>query len=163
MKVIELDYSTLITQAVSVRNLPLQFIETADKYEIFALDGAGLLLETSILKDSSDGLSFETNYKPTANITSGIPLKTVLTDLSKLASQVSTQLVPTNANRRYLFIQNVGNSSVWINFTSVATIGQPSVRLEPGASFVMEGSSVTVEAVNVIAVAPNTPVTVKEK
>lgn len=67
MKIKQLSYSDFITEVVTRRNLCIQFVEEGDKYEIFACDGPGLLLETCILKKSSDAADFEANHKNNGN------------------------------------------------------------------------------------------------
>lgn len=59
-------------------------------------------------------------------------------------------LAAANANRRYLFIQNLSSSELWINFTTAAAQSQPSIRLDAGASFTMEGSFVSTELISII-------------
>ena len=63
----------------------------------------------------------------------------------------SQQLAPANANRNYLFIQNVSSSDLWFNFGTAAVTDQPSIRLLPAQSFTMEGSFVSTDAVNIIS------------
>ncbi len=73
-----------------------------------------------------------------------------LTDRSGTATSVSTTVMAANASRRFLFIQNLGNAPIYINFTSAATVGAGSIELSQFASFVMEDSFITTEAVTVI-------------
>lgn len=74
----------------------------------------------------------------------------------------STEAVPANAARQYLFIQNIGTQTLWINFTSAATRGSGSIQLAIGESFVLEGTVVTSEAVNVVSGGASISYTVKE-
>ncbi len=55
-----------------------------------------------------------------------------------------------NANRKFLFVQNLGNAPLYINFTSAATTGSGSIELSQFASFILEGSFITTEQVNII-------------
>ncbi|CAK0741503.1 hypothetical protein CCP1ISM_130010 [Azospirillaceae bacterium] len=78
-------------------------------------------------------------------------------------TNTSTQLMPANSTRKYLFIQNVdGNKTIWINFTNAATTTQPSIQLIAGSSFVMESSFVSTEAINVISSSTSVNYTAKE-
>lgn len=85
-----------------------------------------------------------------------------LTNRSGTVGTVSIQVMAVNTNRKYLFIQNVGNQTIWINFTAAATTTQPSIQMTPGASFVMENSFVSTEAINVISNNASVAFTAKE-
>lgn len=68
------------------------------------------------------------------------------------AGGTAQQLAAVLVTRRYLFIQNIDpGEDLWFNFTTTAVVGQPSIKLSPGAAFVMEGSFVSTELVSVIA------------
>jgi hypothetical protein len=72
-------------------------------------------------------------------------------------------LAVVNADRRYLFIQNVDTSEdLWINFTTAAVKDEPSIKIEAGGSFTMEGSFVSTELVSVIAATTGHKWTAKE-
>lgn len=76
-----------------------------------------------------------------------------LTDHSGTLGAVATsqQVMAANSSRRYLYVQNPSSAdTLWINFTTAATQAQPSIQMLPGGSFVMEGSFVSTEAVNII-------------
>ncbi len=73
-----------------------------------------------------------------------------VTDRSGTATSVSTQVMASNANRKFFFIQNLGNAPIYFNFTSVATAGSGSIELSQFASFILEGSFISTEAINVI-------------
>lgn len=66
------------------------------------------------------------------------------------AGGTAQTLAAVNSTRRYLFIQNVSTSDLWINFTTAAAQTQPSFKLIPNSSFVMEGAFITSEAVSII-------------
>lgn len=74
----------------------------------------------------------------------------------------SQQLMAANANRRYLFIQNIGMDDLWINFTNPAVSNQPSVKLPAGTSFTMEGGFVSTEAISVVGTIAGQVWTAKE-
>lgn len=63
---------------------------------------------------------------------------------------VSQQVMAANPARQYLSIENVSDTVMWMNFTTVANADQPSIQLFPGSSFPMEGEFVTSESVNII-------------
>jgi hypothetical protein len=65
MKTVDLNYSQLKT-IVTSKGLLLQYKETANQYELFAVE-ANVSWETVILKNSDDATDFETNLKSTAN------------------------------------------------------------------------------------------------
>lgn len=66
------------------------------------------------------------------------------------AGGTSQQLSAAFATRKYLFIQNQSSEDLYVNFTTNAVIGQPSIKIPPNASFVMESSGVTGEKINII-------------
>lgn len=93
------------------------------------------------------------------------PSRGTLTDNSGTTSatpSTSTTLMASNANRKYLLIQNVGTTAIWINFTSTATTTQPSFQLQPGGSFVQESNFVTTEAITVISAVASQAYTAKQ-
>ena len=77
-----------------------------------------------------------------------------LTDRSGTITTGGTaqSLAAANSSRRYLLIQNSGatGDDLWFNFTTTAVQLQPSFKLAPGASFVMEGSFISTEAISII-------------
>lgn len=70
------------------------------------------------------------------------------------AGNTSQQLMAANTSRRYLFVYNprstAGGNSLWIDFGTAAVKDQPSIEIEPGASFVQEDMFVSDQAVNII-------------
>ena len=94
------------------------------------------------------------------------PTGGTLTDRSGTLTTAATsqQIAPANPSRRYLLIQNVSTTEIlWVNFTAAATQAEPSIMLAAnGGSLVMESSSVSTEAVNVIAATAGHPWTAKE-
>ena len=71
-------------------------------------------------------------------------------------------LAPANGNRSYFFIVNLSSGDLWINFTSLAVLNQPSIRLQAGQSFVFEGAYITTEAISVIGATTGQAFTAKE-
>ena len=69
----------------------------------------------------------------------------------------------TNANRKYLFIQNLDSTNtIYINFTSAASNGTGSLTLGPLASYVQESGFVTTEAITVLATVASVNFTAKQ-
>lgn len=66
------------------------------------------------------------------------------------SADTSSQVMASNASRKYLFFKNVSDTVMWINFTAAAVKDQPSFSILPGETFTMEGSFVSTEALNVI-------------
>lgn len=64
---------------------------------------------------------------------------------------VSQLLVAQDQDRMYLFIQNVDNVTLWVDFGKAATLGYPSIQVDPGDNLVEEGNFVSGEAVFVIS------------
>ena len=82
------------------------------------------------------------------------------TDRSLNASTTSQQAAPANGNRRRLIIQNQDASTiVFVNLGSPATTGLGSIRIGPGGSLDIEGST---DPLNVIAASGTPAVTVWE-
>lgn len=82
------------------------------------------------------------------------------TDRSITASTTSQQAAPSNATRRRLIFQNLDAAiNVHVNIGAAATTGIGSLRLAPGASLELTGTSGTV---NVIAVSGAPLVTIWE-
>lgn len=71
-------------------------------------------------------------------------------------------IMAANTARRYLFIQNVSDTTMWCNFTTTAVANQPSMQLIPGASFVMEASFISTEAISCIGATTAKAFTAKE-
>lgn len=82
------------------------------------------------------------------------------TDRSVTAGVASAQAAPANASRRKLLIQNLDAAiNVHINLGAAATVGIGSIRIAPGASLELTG---TTQAVNVIAASGAPVVTIWE-
>lgn len=159
------------------KQLLWQYIENSSFYQIFTIDllvtYTAFVYKTGFTVggldptvEQANQTDFETNYKSTANVPLDGPIKTTLNDWSGTTSgtsNTSTEIIPANIGRKYLFVQNVGVSTIWINFSQAANQGQPSIQLSPGASFVMEGASITTEAINAISQEISIPYTAKDK
>ena len=76
-----------------------------------------------------------------------------LTDGSGSIAVASTsqQIFAANASRKYLLIQNISDTEMWIDFGIDAVEAQPSLLLiANGGSFVAESQFIPTEAVNII-------------
>jgi hypothetical protein len=94
-----------------------------------------------------------------------VPSAGNLTDRSGTIATGSTsqQLAASNIARKYLLVQNLDSAAdLWINFTADAVQDQPSVRISPGDAFIMEGSFVSTQQVNVIGPTTGQKFTAKE-
>lgn len=93
-----------------------------------------------------------------------IPYKGTVTNRSGTITTggTSQQIMAANASRRYLMIQNVSDTVMWCNFTTAAVLDQPSFQLVPGATFLMEASSVSTEAIQCIGSVTGKSFTAKE-
>lgn len=98
-----------------------------------------------------------------------VPIKPgngTLTDNSGSTSgtpSTSTTLMASNANRKYLLIQNLSTTAnMYINFTSAATVGTGSILLLPSGSFSQESGFVTTEAITVLSASASVPYTAKQ-
>lgn len=116
--------------------------------------GDGVVVASGVME--SDGLT----VKPVAVDDEGrvlvalTPSSGPLTDRSGAlaAGGVSETLAPALPGRKYLLVVNLDtDEDLWIDFTSDAVTEQPSIRIPGGGAFVMEGSYVSPEEVNVIA------------
>ncbi|SRR5712692_10062 len=75
----------------------------------------------------------------------------------------SQQLMPKNADRFYLFFQNISTGDEWLNHTTAAQIGVAgNIRVRPGETFAMEGSYLTGESWNIIGATTGQAFTSKE-
>lgn len=103
---------------------------------------------------------------PRVTIASDSPraIRGTITDRSGTITSGGTaqQLMASNANRSYLFIQNISDIDLWFNFTTTAVAAQPSIRLVPGASFVLEGTFVSTELISIFGATTSKAFTAKE-
>lgn len=58
-------------------------------------------------------------------------------------------LAAANTTRRYFFVHNISTGDLWVNFGVTAVADAPSIKLTPGASFVMEASFVSNETISI--------------
>lgn len=77
-------------------------------------------------------------------------------------NNTSQQVMPANANRKYLLIQNVSGISLWIGFNTDANQDQPSIKLLANGSFDMENSFICTQSVSIIGATAGSSFTAKE-
>lgn len=117
------------------------------------VDGSGV---TQPVSGTITAVTAITNALPAGTNSIGtvvnLPTASTLTDCSGSITSGGTaqSLVASNSTRKYLFIQNSSDTTMWINFTTTAVANQPSIQLTAGSSFVMEGMFVSTEAVSTI-------------
>lgn len=175
------DYSWTDWKSIyNAKTLSPQYNQDSEKYIIYGFDGPeahaciiwlsnvpyAIANSYSQAQNDADKSDFENNYKSIFNVSVGFSTRGVFTDRSGTTSatpNTSTQIMPINLHRKYLFIQNVDEATIWINFTAAANVGQPSIEIVSGASFVLEGSAITTEAVNIFSEIASVPFTAKEK
>lgn len=91
------------------------------------------------------------------------PQQSVITNRSGTASTSSGQVAAANLARKYFLMQNLDSAiTIYINFTSNADVSANSIALLPFATFVLEGSFMTTEAINVIAASGSPKYAAKE-
>lgn len=89
-------------------------------------------------------------------------------DLTDRSGSVATggtaqQVAAANPGRRYLLIQNVSDTAMWVNFGAVAVATQPSFLIAAsGGSLVFEGSFVPTGLVSVFGATTGKAYTIKE-
>jgi hypothetical protein len=95
-----------------------------------------------------------------------LPRRGVLTDRSGTVTVGGTAqtLIAANTSRRYLLLRNplIATEELWFNFTTTAVADSPSIRLDPGDTFVMEDMFVTTEAISVLGATTGHKITAKE-
>lgn len=74
-------------------------------------------------------------------------------DASALIAQanVAQQLLATDQDRHYLFIQNVDSVDLWVDYGKAAVLDWPSILLSPGDNLTEEGNFVSGETVSIIS------------
>lgn len=85
-----------------------------------------------------------------------------LTNRSGTATTTSSQIAASNTSRKYFLIQNIGSQIIYIDFGTAAVVGTPSLHINPGATFIMEGGFVSTQAINAIVSASTAAYIAKE-
>ena len=78
-------------------------------------------------------------------------------------ANASEQIMPSNALRRYLYIENIDGQDMWVNFDSPAVIDTPgSSKLASGESLVYENTFIPTDTVTAISGTANHKYTARE-
>ena len=127
--------------------------------------GAEQIMRGEISAGSYGNVKTDSNgYLYTTASASPPPAVGTMTDRSGSITLGGTAqvIMASNATRKYLFIQNTSDTTMWCNFTTTAVSSQPSIMIIAGASFVMEGSIISTEAVSCIGSTTGKVFTAKE-
>ena len=113
---------------------------------IKGIGGAGLELITST------SAALDVNIKSGTATTASTPTKGTLTDRSGsiTSGTVAQTLAAANATRKYFLFVNQSAGNMWLNFTTTATMDQPSILIVPTGSLAMEAGFVSTELISVI-------------
>lgn len=76
-------------------------------------------------------------------------------------ANVSQAAVPINQTRHYLLVQNTSAADLWVSFGGAAVVGQPSMKVAPGATLLWN-IVVPDEGMNIIGPTANSTYTCKE-
>lgn len=113
-------------------------------------------IPVTVIQPTHDNLNLNANLQVSdidvsnTNPVPIVPVRSTLTDFSGTATAASVSILAANSNRRYVFLQNTSNQTIWFNFTIAATTASPSIKLGPGETFVMEGTFVSTEQIFII-------------
>lgn len=88
--------------------------------------------------------------------------KGAITNRSATITATSAVIVPANASRNYLFFQNISGSTVWLDFNTTALASTPSIRMQVGEVFIMEGTFVSTDAIHARTTSGTSVLIVKE-
>lgn len=71
---------------------------------------------------------------------------------SSVSSSTAETLMAANINRRFLFIQNIGTTSVWLSYGGTAAVDTAgSFELLPGQSLTHEGDTSPRNAISILS------------
>lgn len=92
------------------------------------------------------------------------PFRGAITDRSGSITTAATSqlLAPANGSRQYIIIQNISVENLWIDFGVDAVQDKPSIRLEPGDSFVMEDEFISTDSIHIIGATAGSKFVAKE-
>lgn len=93
---------------------------------------------------------------------SSAPVAGAITNRSATVTATSAIVVPANATRKYLLIQNLGSNVVWIDFNTTAVAASPSIRLQSSDIYIMEGSFISNDAIHARTTSGSSTVVIKE-
>lgn len=74
----------------------------------------------------------------------------------------SQTLAAANTSRRYLYVQNISNEILWVNFGIAAVQDQPSIKMTAGSVLAYEGTFVPVESVSIVGATTGSKFVAKE-
>lgn len=77
------------------------------------------------------------------------PSTGTIADFSGSSTGASQKVLDENPNRRYLVVQNISDTTMWLNFGATATAND-SVQLLPGGSITFNGSWVPGDEVHLL-------------
>ena len=102
-----------------------------------------------------------------AGITPTTPLNPLIDHSGSIvAGNSAQQLMAANGNRRYLFIQNISDTVMWINFGTTAVGDQPSIPLATNGTFssifTMENSFVCYDTISIFCASTGKKFVAKE-
>lgn len=167
MESIEVNWAEIKAFA-DARSVSVQWVDVNGRYWLKTIDG-NFSLSSNIFKTSpasEDQADFEANYKANGNKAVGFSNSGSLSDSSgstSVTANTSTLLMAANLNRKYLFIQNIDDASIWINFGGAANNTPGNILITGGGSFVLEGSAITTQSIYVFSEGKSIPYTAKEK
>jgi hypothetical protein len=133
-----------------------------------SISGTPFLLRADVTSDPVDDLDARVNATPPDADRAGSVVRVVrsgtLTDGSGTidAGGTAEDALAVNNFRQYLFVMNISAEVLWINFGVDATDDQPSIPLESGQSFVMEGGFVATQRVSIIGATTGSAYIAKE-
>ena len=89
------------------------------------------------------------------------PPRGSLTDRSVSVGTSSAQVMAANGSRNYLFIQNISDTAIWINFGTAAVTDSPSIKINPNDIY-SPIPCVTTDALNAISTLSGKKLVAKE-
>jgi hypothetical protein len=94
----------------------------------------------------------DANRAMRVNVVAGLPVRGAITNKSGTITLGGTSqlLAAGNTTRSYFFVQNISSDVLWIDFDVAAVQDQPSIKLLPAATFVMESGFVSTDSITII-------------
>lgn len=96
------------------------------------------------------------------NVVTASPFSGPLTDRSGTATTTTAIMMAANPVRQFLMIQTPTKNGIWVNFGTAATAASPSMFIPGNGVFMMEGSFISSDAINVINAGTTAVYTAKE-
>jgi hypothetical protein len=79
-----------------------------------------------------------------------VSVSVALLETTNTLPTTSSLVLPANASRRYLFIQNLSSAAIHLSYSGPASLS--TLRLDPGASLTFEGQTVPTNAIAMLPV-----------